>query len=44
MDKVLMYILAICNPACDNGKCTSPGKCTCNEGWEGPTCNQGEEK
>lgn len=33
--------IAVCSPGCVNGRCSSPGVCSCNTGWTGPTCNQG---
>ena len=43
-----MYILiissALCHPAClNNGTCTSPGVCECEDGWEGDYCEQGKQ-
>lgn len=35
----LFFVLAICNQSCSkNGKCTSPGVCTCKRGYIGTSC------
>ena len=31
-----------CDPQCINGKCTGAQTCTCNPGWIGDQCDQGE--
>ena len=35
---ISLYILAICNNGCSNGRCTGPNVCTCNQGYRGSTC------
>lgn len=35
-------ISAICYPPCENGTCSAPDYCTCNRGWEGALCDEGE--
>lgn len=30
----------LCTPSCVHGVCSSPGNCTCAEGWQGPSCEQ----
>ncbi len=31
-----------CPLSCGNGLCVPPGNCSCQPGWTGETCNQGE--
>ena len=33
---------AVCSPGCVNGACTAPYTCSCNTGWNGATCADGE--
>ena len=33
-----LYILAICNNPCIQGRCARPNVCTCNQGYRGSTC------
>ena len=41
-------ILAICDPQCVNGECTTNGFpmwdrwCECHKGWEGDVCSEGK--
>ena len=39
---VVYLLIAICLPACQNGRCTAPNNCTCNSGWAGSDCSQRE--
>ncbi len=42
MQHVLSYLLALnCDPDCVNGNCTTPGFCSCDAGWRGTTCEDG---
>ena len=34
----MLCISAVCSDGCDNGKCTSPGMCTCSPGYTGASC------
>ena len=38
----MFTVAAICSPDCDNGNCTEPGVCSCDEGWNGTTCSDGK--
>ena len=31
----------MCNPTCVNGLCTQPNQCSCQPGWFGASCTQG---
>ena len=34
---------AVCDPECSNhGDCVRPNECSCHDGWEGPTCDNGK--
>ncbi len=41
MQHVLSCLLALCVPDCVNGNCTTPGFCSCDAGWLGETCEDG---
>ena len=30
---------AVCSISCSQGNCTAPDTCTCESGWDGPTCS-----
>lgn len=37
-----VYIIAVCADACGHCiECVDPGTCTCNDGWTGSDCCQG---
>ena len=39
---VYTYIFpAVCSPDCVFGRCSSPGVCSCDEGYEGGVCDSG---
>lgn len=41
-DKYFSTYIAVCTPSCMNGgTCTSPGICSCAEGWSGVRCQEG---
>ena len=37
----IVVVVAGCNPKCVNGDCVN-GKCECNAGWTGRTCDRGK--
>lgn len=42
-NSVVKKLSFTCQPICSdcqNGKCTSPGQCKCDAGYEGQQCNQ----
>ena len=34
---------AICYPSCVHGSCAAPDYCSCDSGWEGVLCDDGEQ-
>ncbi|GFS54929.1 hypothetical protein TNIN_100831 [Trichonephila inaurata madagascariensis] len=41
-EKIQDKCVAVCKDGCVNGECVSPNICSCDEGWQGSNCTQGQ--